>query len=506
MSGVFQSRSGSLVCRLHSDAAFNSVCSVIESRQPARQGHPVGYISLTTGLIFLIQHLSLGPVVTRHLLAMSVCRLILDALMVTVLSRVLGRWAKALLTLCVSGLGLGIVLYAKTFHQPLSIYPLLFDRTMPGHVLWAVLSMGLGWWTPVLLALGALGAWFGLRARSSGRKPWGRAAVVAALGYVLVFAAGWRGFSLGSSSSQSFDWHVSRRVAVVGLLPTWACQLARYARQSGDLCHYQPCDPGQIPGMAAAAEARPGQHMLVIQAESLDWNALATNVGGREVMPFLSRMAREAECRKHAAFTKAGSAGMDFAWLTGYEPDGPLRPSDLRDVPLTNGVPWLLAKKGFECVLIHGNTGEFYGRRFLWNRLPDATVLFAEEMDGIRDRSYWGARDRAVFQRSAEILSAAKRTQCHFIITLDTHGPYDLIDPSKAELFPGAGGLDERYLNSLHELDKNLQAYFEGIKAPYTAVVYGDHAARGRFRWFVPAREEATEYVPLIVWHRGAPP
>ena len=116
--------------------------------------------------------------------------------------------------------------------------------------------------------------------------------------------------------------------------------------------------------LADSGESLPDS-ILLVQIESLDWQALGIRQHGREVTPFLNQLAsRSAFIKLKANHTgSAGSAGADFQVMTGF------RPSNSNNINLNRSFPWRLGLpgralgQGFTFEMIHGNDATFLHRK-----------------------------------------------------------------------------------------------------------------------------------------------
>ena len=105
-------------------------------------------------------------------------------------------------------------------------------------------------------------------------------------------------------------------------------------------------------------------------------------------------------------------------------------------------------------------------------------IRFKEDFRGQPVKmSSWGVRDADLFQLSNRKMRQDRGPQFHFIITLDTHAPFDLITDGEKEIFPHSKVWQENYFNSLRVLDNGLRAYIESLPAGTLVMLYGDHTA-----------------------------
>jgi phosphoglycerol transferase MdoB-like AlkP superfamily enzyme len=282
-------------------------------------------------------------------------------------------------------------------------------------------------------------------------------------------------------------------------------------------------ETGKTPGLATqqkllqAALAHPVQAPLaglpvwpvrrcvvVVQMESVDWNAVESRIHGELVMPCLYDLKAHSLCWKIRAFHDQCTADMDFAVLTGVPPPSTIIGYTLPNLDYSQSLPALLRAHGYRTAVWHGNDGEFFMRRFSFTRMSFDQFHFREDFRStpVR-RSYWGVRDGELFRLSAEQLQAAPGRMFHLLITLDTHMPFDQIDDSEKEIFPGSHDHAENYFNSLRVLDRNLARYVAALPADTLLVIYGDHSTNVHYGKFEPSRKGHAEFVDCIVYDKS---
>jgi len=146
---------------------------------------------------------------------------------------------------------------------------------------------------------------------------------------------------------------------------------------------------------------------------------------------------------------------MDFAILTGVQPPSRVIGYTLPNLNFAQSLPAFLRTRGYQTTIWHGNNGEFFMRRASFMRMGFDQLRFKEDLrSATLHRSYWGVRDGELFRLSAEQLRASPGRMFHLLITLDTHIPFDQIDGSEKEIFPGSHDYSENYFNSLRVLDR----------------------------------------------------
>lgn len=246
-------------------------------------------------------------------------------------------------------------------------------------------------------------------------------------------------------------------------------------------------------------------HVVMVQVESLDWNILGYQSGGHEVTPFLNQMAKAGQNFKISAYHDNGSADMDYAVLSCGLPSKRVISYYIPGLDYPYALPRFMNGHGYQTTSIHGANGHFFNRRENFQQMGWDQMYFREELLPMQlEQSYWGARDHEIFKLSARMINEASCPQFHFLITLDSHGPFDLITEKEKLIFPGSRNWLENYLNSMSVVDKNLRDYAEALPANTLLVLYGDHASGVNYNDFSPARDGSMEYVPCLVFKCSA--
>lgn len=241
-------------------------------------------------------------------------------------------------------------------------------------------------------------------------------------------------------------------------------------------------------------------HVVVVQMESIGWEVLNFQVAGQEVAPYLSSLAASSRCFRIQAYHTVASEDMDYAVLSDGTPSAEIVSYDVPGMTYSNGLSVFMQRHGFHTVALHGNDGGFFNRRVNFQRMGFDEIWFKEDFKG-RDvkRSSWGVRDAELFKLSSREIQHAARPQFHFIITLDSHAPFDLIDEQEKQIFPGTSAWRENYFNSARVLDDLLRNYVQSLPAGTLVILYGDHPAGVDYGDFHPAYEGAAQFVPCIV-------
>jgi hypothetical protein len=245
------------------------------------------------------------------------------------------------------------------------------------------------------------------------------------------------------------------------------------------------------------------KHLVILQAESLDYNVLGYKVGDIAVTPFLNALRKQSMFYRVSAMHFNGlSSDADFAALNAVSGSRHENTYLIPGYPYENTTPQLLARCGFETYSFHGNSGEFYSRRGAFEQMGFAGLIFQEELE----RDYgaksdrWGVKDADVLALSAQKMRTAVSPTCHFVITLTTHVPYNQLPASEFQIFPRPRTVVENYLNNMRYLDNCLREYVTALGAGTTLVIYADHPTEEGGRGFSPDRAGGREFIPCFIY------
>jgi hypothetical protein len=297
---------------------------------------------------------------------------------------------------------------------------------------------------------------------------------------------------------------MGRAVFAYGFTLPWVCDvvsnrsLNKHAERSREfLAHrYDRITPVESP--------LPLQDRIVaLQLESLGGNSIEAIANGQRVMPFLCDLKTQSMYFRLVAFHKNGSCDMDFAATTFSEPYPGLVPYRLPGLTYTNAMPGFLRRYGFKTYLFHGNTSLFYDRGLVLEKLGFDHLIFREELASLHlPSSIIGIRDAEIFRLMGKAIQAEPRGY-FFAITLDTHAPFQNLEPQEMEVFPQPANPAERYLNSLRHLDKCLREFIGQLPSGTTVLMYGDHTTSMASAEFQSDVVDGKEYVVCLIYQKG---
>ena len=210
--------------------------------------------------------------------------------------------------------------------------------------------------------------------------------------------------------------------------------------------------------------------IVIVQVESLDRGALTSDVAPN-LLKVWNGATHGLLNTLHSSVS--GSSGADFQLLTGLRALTRMPPYRLAWDEDGAGLPAYAASKGFAFHVYHGNDRNF------WNRGPFFAALGVDFHSGESlpktEFSRWGKADGDLFRYAAASIRGQGRA-VHFLITLSSHAPYDLVDP--AAHLQGAPVIT-RYLKSIAYVDAALGAFLNELPKDGKSLValYGDHTS-----------------------------
>lgn len=468
--------------------------------------HALAFVLLWVVELFLVQKTTLISVQDsseRFLRWAPRLRLMLDICFVVAITMVLPPLWLMVLSLIVFLVNLGLISHYQYFLRPLSALSLFHnwrEGMKTGRYTFGVRLTRLSWFVVVILVLKLL--LLMTMPDDSGLSPWVTAVIAggAVVGYVVLAAVASYIDPLEKiRTTRGFG-----RLGVIrGYFITWlaeCCYLGRHEVLAGAKRQREIVLDRLTPIETSVSIHR---RLIIIQAESLDFNVLGYEANGQQVTPFLNRLREQSLFYRIAAARYIGSADADFVMLNGVMPSTRIITYNIPNYPYDNTLPQFLSHYGYRTAAFHGNTGNFYNRRNAFKQMNFSEIHFMEEMtsrDSLPSRT-WGIDDRDVLEFSARRLEATVDPVCHFIITLTTHTPYTLIPTTEREIFAKPQSMAQDYLNNMRYLDNLLRDYIGSLKTA-TVVIYSDHSADPAVApEFKPHWDGQNEFVPCFIYN-----
>jgi hypothetical protein len=244
------------------------------------------------------------------------------------------------------------------------------------------------------------------------------------------------------------------------------------------------------------------KHLVILQAESLDYNILGYKVDGIEVTPFLNALREQSMFYRVTAMHFNGSSDADFAALNAVSGSRHENTYIIPGYPYQNTTPQFLARCGFATYSFHGKSGEFYNRRAAFEQMGFAGILFQEELEKTYDTKSdrWGVADADLLAVSAQEMRTATSPTCHFVITLTTHVPYTYLKSNEKEIYPRPRTTVQNYINNMRYLDNCLRQYVMALGSGTTVMIYADHPTEEGGGDFMPDRAGGREFIPCFIY------
>lgn len=465
------------------------------------------YATVFVGLVlfwalenFLLQvSLFDAPPNTTHPFSYHAIRLGLDVLAAAALVLLLPRFWLIAAMVADSAISLVIVAYTHYFHHHLSLYYELVNLK-EGFKVASVAARIIpltGW----ILLMGALVIkilWVQRVTPQPKKFRFQLAAFCTGVVALVILVLQLSSFSF----SQMRNMEGSRAVFAYGNLTTWGAEFfysPNLSTMAKELRQLQNVSPDRL---SASEPCWPiTGSVVVIQLESVGWDILDYKIQGEPVTPYLNSLARTSRTYKVRSFHALGSADMDYATLSDGTPSTRMLSYKIPGSSYTNALPRFMKEHGFHTESFHGNDGGFFSRLPNFRQMGFDEIWFkndiAEKVQ--KPGSAWGVRDRDVLQYSSKRLGAASQPQFHFIITLDSHAPFNLIEEEEKQIYPHSQLYEENYFNSVRVLDQDVRNYVESLPAGTLVLLYGDHTPGVVYKDFHSARVGDAEYVPCIV-------
>lgn len=249
---------------------------------------------------------------------------------------------------------------------------------------------------------------------------------------------------------------------------------------------------------------RVGSHLVFLQLETIGAHVVDAFYKSEPVMPFLRELRNVSMRYRIEAFHANGTCDMDFAASTFLAPFPGISPYKVTGILSENSTPAFMKRHGFSTFVYHGNTQLFFHRGEVMDRLGFDHVYFKEQLSKRSlATSSMGVRDAEIFRCAQESLRTHKRAFV-FVITLDTHSPFNMIEESEQKLVRNPSGLVERYLNSARHLDECLRDFMASIPEGTIVLLYGDHTASIKDEFFQSDVVNGKEFVPCLIYQKGA--
>ena len=249
-------------------------------------------------------------------------------------------------------------------------------------------------------------------------------------------------------------------------------------------------------------------NIITIQTESLTSDVLNLKVAGRLVMPLLSKIASHNVYFPYMLIQHKTGASSDaeFSMVNGVEAIRGFPACQLTTYDYPNSFIKRLPDN-VHTAAFHANTGSYFNRNF---NLPAMgfDIFFDIFKMGLKEKK-WGGSDEDLLNFAIGELKKEKSPYYYHIITMTSHGPFNLVYSVKhKEPFSSLPKSEEKdYLTSMAYVDSVLGKAVQRIRSldkNAYIFIYGDHSIRlsgkhyrGSSYIFYDSRK--FEFTPLII-------
>ena len=261
------------------------------------------------------------------------------------------------------------------------------------------------------------------------------------------------------------------------------------------------------------------KNIVVLQVETLDNAVMDYQVNGKTVVPFLNALRESSLSYRMMARKRYCSAGADFEMLNGIPPLDGFFNYRVPDLSYNTSLPRFFSEQGYETFCFHGVRGSMFNRRTAFTAMQFDHLIFREEIvEAVRDGKYslhgefpeeqhaehmnaaWLRDDVVLSTVLQEIHSPSERDRFFFVITATSHAPFPTKHISNADkLIPNERSQQDRFLNSIHIVDRWLRSFHENLPPGTLLILYGDHSAKFQSGAFLSDFEGQHEFVPCLI-------
>lgn len=267
-----------------------------------------------------------------------------------------------------------------------------------------------------------------------------------------------------------------------------------------------------------------GKNVIFLQLESFENFVVNRSVNGKEITPFLNKLAREGLYFNNIYEQNNGGNSIDCDLMvnTSILPIGEdITATTYGEVVYPKSLPRVLKDEGYLTISTHGEVpGEFnwtelhrngFGMETIW----DLSQYVYDEGVG------YGISDRSFLTQLADKLKDVKQPFYLHVPTMSSHGPYNIAQKYRELNLPE--NIDKSYLGgyfeSLHYTDKQLEMFFNKLEAEWLldntmVVLYGDHSGVHKYyNWEIQGLSYEGDWwkdydhkVPLVIYSKNITP
>ncbi|NFR87086.1 MULTISPECIES: LTA synthase family protein [unclassified Clostridium] len=264
-----------------------------------------------------------------------------------------------------------------------------------------------------------------------------------------------------------------------------------------------------------------GKNVIFLQIESLENFVINQKTNGKEITPFLNKLASEGLYFNN--FYEQNNAGnsidCDFMINTSVYPLGnKITALNYGENVYPNSLPRILQKDGYFTISSHAELPN----EFNWTELHKNS-FGANELWTINDYVYeesvgYGLSDKSFLSQTADKLKDIKQPFFIQLPTLSNHGPFDLDEKYRQLNLPDE--VNDSYLGGYFEsvlyTDNQLEMFYNklnesGLLDDTVLVIYGDHTGVHKYynediqdidyenNWW----DEVDHKIPLIIYSKN---
>lgn len=265
-----------------------------------------------------------------------------------------------------------------------------------------------------------------------------------------------------------------------------------------------------------------GQNLILLQVESLENFVLNQAYKDQEVTPTLNRLLKNSIYFPNFYEQVWNGTTSDAELLANTSIYPVRRGSTFFRFPQNkyNSLPVLLEGKGYTTQAIHPDKASYWNWKQALTSIGfdttiDASAFNQEEQIGL------GLSDGSFLRQVVPILKETKQPFYNFMITLTSHGPFDI--PKEYRTLKMDPALDQTklggYFQSLNYTDKQIGTFLEdlekeGLLDNTVVVIYGDHGGIHKYyndelEGIQPQEEWWTGYdkkIPFLIYKKGMEP
>lgn len=251
--------------------------------------------------------------------------------------------------------------------------------------------------------------------------------------------------------------------------------------------------------------------IFIAQVESLDPWVIEYEHEGQPVMPFVRELRHRALVFPNffSQHRGGGTADAELACLAGLLPLGSHSGFLTADYASIVSLPHILATAGYFTCAMHANAGSYFYRNVAFRRLGFHEFFDRSAYTG--EAAGWYSRDLAFVAQSLAILDRLPRPVFAYLITMQSHGPFDNHAPTN-RFASESDPLRRDYLAVMAEVDMALAELAQGLDrrgrwANAVVAIFGDHQSGVAPPSGAGSSEGgARDRIPLLVCAPGLEP